>query len=125
MWLSRFRKHSDKYNSLDAVGNFHQPKALNDVLYPVFSELRSVREKLDGIIVEWLDNEVSQSDLESDLIYKNSRGITSQRNFAELLGHFFKDEIELRGQVSTLLSQEGLDIGITDFLMDIPDTYEQ
>lgn len=125
LWLNRFRTHSDHYRTLDGLDQFHLPDSLNQVLYPDFSELKSVRDRLDGIIIKWLDDEVSLSDMEIDLVYKNTRGITSRRNFAELLGHFFNHQTHHRGQVSTLLFQEGLDIGVTDFLVDIPDTYEQ
>jgi uncharacterized damage-inducible protein DinB len=125
LWLTRFRKCFVNYTSLDGISDFKQPTALNQVLYPVFSELKSVRERLDGIIVEWLDSEVKMTDLESELVYKNTRNITSRRSFSELLGHFFNHQTHHRGQVSTLLSQVGLDIGVSDFLIDIPDTYEQ
>ncbi|MAC46924.1 MAG: hypothetical protein CMI12_08730 [Oceanospirillum sp.] len=53
--------------------------------------------------------------------YSNTQGIVSQRNFAELVSHLFNHQTHHRGQVSTLLSQNGIDIGITDFLMEIPD----
>jgi uncharacterized damage-inducible protein DinB len=53
------------------------------------------------------------------LLFK-TRGIASEKNFAELLSHFFNHQTHHRGQVSTLLSQLGADVGITDFLVDIP-----
>lgn len=38
----------------------------------------------------------------------------------QLIQHLFNHQTHHRGQVSTLLSQIGIDIGATDFLMVIP-----
>ena len=51
-----------------------------------------------------------------DLSYKNMSGVDSSRNFGELILHFFNHQTHHRGQVSTLLSQHGIDIGVTDLL---------
>ncbi len=43
------------------------------------------------------------------------------RNFFSLVMHFFNHQAHHRGQVTTLLSQTGIDIGVTDLLALIPD----
>ncbi|WP_417586079.1 DinB family protein, partial [Nitrincola sp.] len=35
--------------------------------------------------------------------------------------HFFNHQTHHRGQVSTLLSQAGVDIGVTDLMVQIPE----
>ena len=73
------------------------------------------------MIQEWLSIEVVEDDFDRDLTYTNSKGVVSSRNFSELVSHLFNHQTHHRGQVSALLYQKGADIGVTDFLMDIPD----
>ncbi|MDJ0572597.1 MAG: DinB family protein [Pleurocapsa sp. MO_192.B19] len=35
--------------------------------------------------------------------------------------HFFNHQTHHRGQVSTLINQQGIDLGVTDLLMIIPE----
>jgi uncharacterized damage-inducible protein DinB len=39
--------------------------------------------------------------------------------------HFFNHQTHHRGQVTTLLSQEGVDVGVTDLLALIPNELQQ
>jgi uncharacterized damage-inducible protein DinB len=55
------------------------------------------------------------------LRYQNTKGVPANRRFSSLLQHFFNHQTHHRGQVSTLLSQAGVDIGVTDLLALIPD----
>jgi uncharacterized damage-inducible protein DinB len=79
---------------------------------------------VDEIIEKWLESDTEYSHFQQDLTYQNSRGVVSVRNFAELVAHLFNHQTHHRGQVSALLFQLGVDVGVTDFLMDIPDKYE-
>lgn len=47
--------------------------------------------------------------------------VISTRNFGELICHLFNHQTHHRGQLSTLLSQLELNLGVTDFLIDIPE----
>ena len=120
VWFSRFREHSENYKSLATLNVFHQPKSLSDILYCKFSDLQKARKNLDSMIEHWVENETNNKDFERNLTYKNTKGISSTRNFGELLHHVFNHQTHHRGQVSTLLNQLGLDIGVTDFLIEIP-----
>jgi uncharacterized damage-inducible protein DinB len=53
----------------------------------------------------------------------NSRG-ENRKHFGSLLLHFFHHQTHHRGQASTLLSQAGVDIGVTDLLEWIPEHSE-
>lgn len=121
VWLRRFRNHRDYYKALDILEEFPIPKALNEVLFDSFSTLQSKREQLDEAIIQWLSTDTNSNDFDDHLKYKNMLGTPSHRNFGEVLMHFFNHQTHHRGQVSTLLSQCGLDIGVTDFLIDVPD----
>ncbi len=120
-WLLRFETLSDRYLSLRQLRKLPKPKALDDIIFPTLDELQASRELVDNIIIDWVCNELKAEDLNLDLTYKTAKGVTGQRNFAEVLSHLFNHQTHHRGQISTLLSQHHLDIGTTDFLIDIPD----
>ena len=90
------------------------------MLFDEFSELRSNREELDQIILDWINHDLSINHINGTLSYRNTKGESSNRNLGELISHLFNHQTHHRGQVSTLLSQKGLDIGTTDYLLDIP-----
>ena len=122
IWLKRFSCLSERYRTLINLADFPQPQALNDELFLTLDSYRDAREKLDQAIIYWISNEVIETDFEQSLVYANMKGVKSERNFGALLSHLFNHQTHHRGQVSNLLNQEGLDIGVTDFLMEIPDT---
>jgi uncharacterized damage-inducible protein DinB len=121
LWLSRFATHSSRYQSLARLTAYPIPSSLDELLYDNLDACWIVRKDIDAMIQEWLSNEVLETDFESDLTYTSSKGIVSRRNFAELVSHLFNHQTHHRGQISALLYQKGLDIGVTDFLIDIPD----
>jgi uncharacterized damage-inducible protein DinB len=75
--------------------------------------------RLDAII-EALAAEVSDADLAQALAYRNARGECS-KHFGSLLLHLFNHQTHHRGQAGTLLTQAGVDIGVTDLLEWIPE----
>jgi len=121
LWLSRYKTHSCEYKSLLKIDDYPTPNGLNDILYKDVKELYRARKEIDELLINWID-EISESDLERQFLYKNAQGVTSSRNFAEVLSHLFNHQTHHRGQVSTLLSQFGVDIGVTDFIVDVPNS---
>ena len=49
------------------------------------------------------------------------RGEKHRRTMGLLVSHFFNHQTHHRGQVTTLLSQYGADVGVTDLLEQIPE----
>ncbi|MEH6580029.1 MAG: DinB family protein [Amphritea sp.] len=121
IWLARFATHSDRYRSLADLSELPKPEGLNDVIYPKLSALRNARREVDWSIKCWLADEVQDTDFSKSLAYASTKGVESERNFGELVCHLFNHQTHHRGQVTTLLNQQGIDVGITDFLIDIPD----
>ena len=124
-WLNRFsllhEADSKQFSSLQtALQDFPKPSALNQILFEDLSELHNTRQELDLAIQAWLTDDTCEQDFKLDLIYHNSKGEGATRDFGELVSHFFNHQTHHRGQVSTLLIQNGIDIGGTDFLVDIP-----
>ena len=121
IWLTRFSKHSERYTSLATLSDLPQPKGLDDVLFSNLTLLLESRKKVDFLICQWLKNETKENDFNTLLEYSNTKGVVSKRDFGELLSHLFNHQTHHRGQLSTLLNQLKLDVGVTDFLIEIPE----
>lgn len=121
IWLSRFSTHSSNYHALKSILELPKPNELNEMIFPEFGSFKIAREKVDLSLSNWLKSEVNADDFTKNLEYSNTKGILSIRNFGELLNHLFNHQTHHRGQLSTLLNQQGLDVGVTDFLIEIPE----
>lgn len=102
------------------IGRFkHQPfvvAALDQELYADFSELRAEREKTDQEIEVWVES-LTAADLGSELHYQSIVNPTPKSHpMGFALMHFFNHQTHHRGQITTLLSQLGIDPGVTDLL---------
>lgn len=79
----------------------------------------TARQALDQVIIEFI-NELNEDDCLSILSYQSTKGEVFNKPFFMLLQHLFNHHTHHRGQVTTLLSQIGIDIGETDLLILIP-----
>jgi len=120
LWLMRFATLSENYHSLTELPGLPRSFSLSVKLFPTFAELLSAREKVDSIIIHWLTHEVVESDFALCLGNGLRGGKRAGKNFGELVSHLFNHQTHHRGQVSTLLNQQSIDIGITDYLIEIP-----
>ena len=64
---------------------------------------------------------LSLSDLDYVLEYRNMKGVPQRKLYGSLVLNLFSHHTHHRGQATTLLSQFGLDVGVTDLLALIPD----
>ncbi len=120
IWLKRFSEHPAKLSSLEYVQSLDNPSALDVVLYEDFYELSRIRRLVDAMIIQFVQ-ELSDNLIASPITYKTMRGEKHTKIFGHVILHFFNHQTHHRGQVSNLLSQLGLDVGITDLLIDIPE----
>jgi uncharacterized damage-inducible protein DinB len=120
IWLTRFAGHRTAFRALDALRGGVVPSDLRQSYGETIALLRTQRERVDGIITA-LAQEVSNEDLAQVLVYQNTRGVRFSKPFGSLLLHLFNHQTHHRGQASTLLTQAGVDIGVTDLLMLIED----
>ncbi len=116
IWLRRFAQHSKQYQSLNQLPELNSYQALDQIVSNNLETLTQLRQKLDIIMINWCQ-EIESQDLESSLLYIDTKGQQYQKNFGQLIQHFFNHQTHHRGQVSTLISQQGLDLGVTDLLM--------
>ncbi len=84
-------------------------------MYEKFNELSKERRKLDEVIINWCA-ECEEQDYSASIIYRNMQGIEYRENYGSLVQHFFNHQTHHRGQVSTLLFQNGIDVRVTDLL---------
>jgi uncharacterized damage-inducible protein DinB len=83
-------------------------------LFGTFSRLRSERATLDNRILVWSES-LTPTWLEEPLTYTSKiDGKTRTVPRWVLVTHMFNHQTHHRGQVTTLLSQMGLDVGTTD-----------
>lgn len=115
-WLNRFKRHPVNLASLEGIQHLPLPSALNQLLFADFSALHQARKKVDEVFVALCD-ELNDTVLEAPLPYKNMKGDKMNKRFASVLQHVFNHQTHHRGQLTTLLSQMGIDFGVTDLLM--------
>lgn len=121
IWLKRFAtQHPAQFVTLEPIRALPMPTALTQLLFDDFTEIRAHRAWLDALIIDWIAT-VSDDDLQQPLAYTNTKGIAFTKRFAYVLQHFFNHQTHHRGQITTLLSQAGVDVGVTDLLALIPD----
>jgi uncharacterized damage-inducible protein DinB len=119
IWLKRFATHPANYAALELVRNLPTPASLDQLLYSDVQNLSDYRRSLDQVITEWTRS-IADRDLDHVLYYANTKGVAAAKNFFSLVMHFFNHQTHHRGQVTTLLSQAGVDVGVTDLLAIIP-----
>ncbi|MGR9013091.1 MAG: DinB family protein [Gammaproteobacteria bacterium] len=115
IWLQRFSKHPAQHPALDQIRGMTKPQALTQILLNDLAALSAERRKLDTTIISWCE-QLGASDLNHMLAYRNMKNEAAVKNFGSLILHLFNHQTHHRGQAATLLSQQGLDIGVTDLL---------
>jgi uncharacterized damage-inducible protein DinB len=104
IWLGRF------------LGKPFAVKSLDQELYADFARLRAERAVTDEAITDWVSS-LSEEDLRGELSYVSV--VNPQRVRYALwlaVAHFFNHQTHHRGQLTTLLSQRGIDPGVTDLI---------
>lgn len=104
LWMGRFTGHEFRVDGLDQE------------LYADFDDLRRERASTDARIVTWARG-LDDATLAGELTY-TSMVNPEPRSFpmAKAVAHFFNHQTHHRGQLTTLLSQLGVDYGVTDLI---------
>lgn len=123
IWMRRFATHPARFAALQPLLALAPPGGLTATFSTDLAALHTHRSMLDATI-RALVAALSDADLELVLDYKDTKGVGAQKRFGSLLLHFFNHQTHHRGQASTLLSQAGVDIGVTDLLMLVPNAHD-
>ncbi|MEZ5462351.1 DinB family protein [Dokdonella sp.] len=116
LWLKRFAKHPAGFPSLRYMASLPTPVSLAQQLYSELGELRRARVTMDDVIID-MTGEAHDTDYEVKLTYANTSGQTFTRQLSPLMQHVFNHQTHHRGQITTLLNQAGIDVGVTDLAM--------
>jgi len=120
LWMKRFLSFPSNVSSMVTMNDIKKPASLDQLLYSDLSSFQQERARIDDIIINWC-HELSNSDLDSPLSYTNFKGEQHNKRLGDLVLHVFLHQVHHRGQVTTLLSQEGIDFGETDLPEIVPD----
>jgi uncharacterized damage-inducible protein DinB len=104
VWLGRF------------TGVPFPVRSLDQELYADFDELRAQRHRTDEDITTWVDS-LSGGEFERQMSYVST--INPQQRtypFWVVVVQFFNHQAHHRGQVTTLMMQNGVDPGVTDLI---------
>ena len=103
------------------TGEGDAPDRLDAILFDEFGALRAAREREDRRIVEHVTG-LSEADLAGTIRYRRvSTPEVFEQPLAPALAHLFNHQTHHRGQVTTLLSQSGIDVGTTDLSAMLPE----
>ena len=120
IWLRRFARHPNQYRSLKDLPELYSYTDLRAIAADNINDLSALRQELDEIIVNWC-REIEPADLESNLQYSDTKNNPYCKNLGQLIHNLFNHQTHHRGQVSTLFSQQKIDLGVTDFLKFLPE----
>ena len=120
IWLKRFAAGFDSLTSLASVAHLPSPQTLDELLYPRWQAFVVARQSLDSVILDFAA-QLDEGVLADTLSYTNVRGRPARKPFDQVLLHFFNHQTHHRGQITTLLTQAGVEVGVTDLLVCIHD----
>jgi uncharacterized damage-inducible protein DinB len=116
MWLTRFAGQSVAFAALPPeLLAMPEGSDYTSDLHPDWSDLKKTRHALDVAIEQWLANVPSEF-LSSTMSYANTKGVPREHPVWQALTHFFNHQTHHRGQVTTLLTQVGVEVGVTDLI---------
>ncbi|SFB75288.1 Uncharacterized damage-inducible protein DinB (forms a four-helix bundle) [Polaromonas sp. OV174] len=120
IWLGRFAQcgldNGLALPSLDPAQLALPPGSqLDTVLYEDWQTLRARREQLDGVIEAWV-GEMPEAFTQFSMRYSNRMGVQREHPAWRAITHFFNHQTHHRGQLTTLLTQAGVEVGLTDLI---------
>ncbi len=116
LWLRRFAAQGVPFASLtEPVLQLPAGAVHETVLYDDWVDLRQARRALDEAIEGWTAEMDAAFPL-ATMRYANSKGVQREHPAWKAITHFFNHQAHHRGQVTTLLSQAGVDPGMTDLI---------
>jgi uncharacterized damage-inducible protein DinB len=119
-WMKRFAIALPDLASLDPVRAAALPELVRGITFSDFAKLRADRATMDVAIVAFTE-EATDTIYARPLHYVNSAGESHNKPGALVLRHVFNHQTHHRGQITTLFSQLGIDVGVTDLSALIPE----
>ncbi len=119
IWLNRMTEVRGT-DCLTALRDLPRPPfALSDQPCPDMAAYAPLRSRIDDLMLRFIED-VDPDALSKPFSYANVRGQAQTKILGLTLSHVFNHQTHHRGQMTTLLSQMGLDIGVTDLHSLVP-----
>ena len=116
MWLNRFASQGIAFTALPREMLALPPGSdYTSDLHPQWSDLKLQRTQLDAPITTWLAD-MPADFLQSTMRYANTKGVQRSHPAWQALTHLFNHQTHHRGQVTALLAQAGVEVGVTDLI---------
>lgn len=114
-WFYQCCGDASKVGLFDRKNKQVKAAALNQVLTDDFELLSLWREQIDARIVEFIKG-LDESALNRTISHSLAGDHSVEYALVKVLAHWFNHQTHHRGQVTALLSQQGIDYGVTDLL---------
>jgi uncharacterized damage-inducible protein DinB len=98
------------------------PASLDAVLETDLARLRALRTVLDTALSDFVAA-LDEAGLDVVLTYRRTEGDPNAKPLGPVLGHLFNHQTHHRGQITTLFSQFGEDVGVTDLNALVPSVH--
>jgi uncharacterized damage-inducible protein DinB len=115
-WLRHFSSSKLCKDALAPVREMSMPTSLRDILFDDIQALRTKREEMDALILDFSDT-WNDEILATPIRYRNMAGEKHQQPLGALRQHLFNHQTHHRGQITTLFFQAGIDPDATDLIM--------
>ena len=120
LWFKRISARVPGLASLKCVDEFPQPMFPSTPLCGSLSGLAALRTRLDDASIAFCA-EAGDALLSETLEWTSRNGVKGRKILGDVLLHAFNHQTHHRGQVTTLFSQMGIDVGDTDLILLLPD----
>lgn len=114
-WMYRCSDANPLKELTDEEGQPLKITGLDQILYRDIEAFFQRRLWLDNKLVEYI-NSLTSSDLDKVIVYRSSVGAQTARQLSVILSHWFNHQTHHRGQITTLIHQQGFDFGVTDLV---------
>lgn len=118
--LKRLASNNISKITLDDFIGLPTPKSPKDIYYSEFTELVTLRRKVDVLINTYCDNLTDEA-CEKLVNYTSTEGKVITKVVADITQHLFNHQTHHRGQLTCVLSQLGVDYGCMDLPMIVPE----
>lgn len=102
-WLKRF-SGLRRFNFAED-GVFKETIRFDEICLRTIEEYLTKRKEIDQKYISKFIEELTEDDLEKNLVYKDSHGIDNNKNFGNLVLHMFNHETHHRGMISLYLEE--------------------
>lgn len=115
VWLQRVALAVGEPECLAKIVAIPLPTSNDQIMQSRRPSFAAQRRRMDESLVIFIE-ELEPGDLSARIRYRRQSGAAFEHSMAEVLHHMFNHQTHHRGQITTMLSQLGIDPGVTDMV---------